>query len=107
MLKTVAWKLNSIEGLWVDVCSVANRFFGESVTVAGLLSGQDILTALQAVDTNGVQILIPEVTLRAAERDFLDGMTFACLQQALPQATVIATPTEGQALITYTLGGEV
>lgn len=106
MLKMVAWKLNSIEGLWVDVCSVPNRFFGESVTVTGLLTGQDILAALQAVDTDGAQILIPEVTLRAAERDFLDGMTFADLQQALPQATVIATPIEGQALITYTLGGE-
>lgn len=106
MLQMVAWQLNSIEGLWVDVCAVPNRFFGESVTVTGLLTGQDILTALQTIDAHGAQILIPEVTLRAAERDFLDGMTFTDLQQALPQATMIATPVEGQALITYTLGGE-
>lgn len=106
ILQTVAWKLSSIEGLWVDVCAVSNRFFGESVTVTGLLTGQDILAALQVVDIDGTQILIPEVTLRTEEKDFLDGMTLADLQQALPQATVIATPMEGKALVTYTLGEE-
>ncbi len=106
LLKTVAGELNSVEGLWVDVCAVPNHFFGESVTVTGLLTGQDILASLQAMDLQGVNVLIPEVTLREMEGDFLDGYKFAELQQALPQATLIATPTTGQALIANTLGGE-
>lgn len=106
VLQTVAWELNRIENLWVDVLAVPNRFFGESVTVTGLLTGQDILAALQQVAPAGAQILLPEVALRAEERDFLDGMTLDELQQALPQTEIIVTPIEGQSLIVNTLGEE-
>ncbi|NLW16621.1 MAG: DUF512 domain-containing protein [Firmicutes bacterium] len=107
LLQAIAQQLNRIEGLWVDVCPVPNRFLGESGTVAGLLSGRDIFATLQSFDLDGARILIPEVALRTTERDFLDDFTFLELQQALPQAEVIATPTDGQALIDNTIGGEV
>ncbi len=106
VLGSIAVELNSIEGLWVDVCAVPNYFLGESVTVAGLLSGHDILTSLRALDLRGAFVLIPEVALRPAESDFIDGYRLADLQRALPQATIIATPTTGRALITNTLGEE-
>ncbi|NLY53663.1 MAG: DUF512 domain-containing protein [Firmicutes bacterium] len=105
-LQRIAQRLNQIEGLWVDVVPVANRFFGETVTVAGLLCGQDILATLEGMDIDGAKVLIPAVALRTEEQDFLDDMTFAELQGALPQARLIATPVEGQALIDYTLGKE-
>lgn len=106
VLRTLLWRLNSIEGLWVDICSVPNRFFGETVTVTGLLTGQDILGALQPLVTPGMQVLLPEVALRADEQDFLDGMSLEQLRHELPQVNIIATPIEGQALIANTIGRE-
>lgn len=107
VLQEMAWELNQVEGLWVDVLSVPNNFFGQSVTVTGLLTGQDILAALQGIATDNAYILVPEVALREQEQDFLDDMTLNELEQALPRAKVIVTPTDGEALIHRTLGEEV
>lgn len=61
-------------GLDIDVVSVKNNFLGDSVTVAGLLTGQDILRALENID-NKRTVLIPSVSLREATDRFLDDMT--------------------------------
>ena len=53
--------------------TVKNNLLGESVTVAGLLSGKDILSALRKYD-KGI-VLIPSVALREAGDRFLDNMT--------------------------------
>jgi NifB/MoaA-like Fe-S oxidoreductase len=47
VLGPVAARLNLVEGLQVTLLPVANRFFGTTVTVAGLLTGQDIRAALK------------------------------------------------------------
>lgn len=64
-----------VKGLQVSVHALANTFFGASVTVAGLLTGADLLAGLP--DVQGQQLLIPRVMLRAGEDVFLDGMTLA------------------------------
>jgi putative radical SAM enzyme (TIGR03279 family) len=69
-------RLNRIAGLRVDVLSVRNDFFGGTVTCAGLLTGQDILRALQAAEP-GEAVLIPSVTLKEDEDIFLDDLTLA------------------------------
>ena len=90
-----------------EVLSVFNRFFGENVTVTGLLTGQDILAAVRervgrsASDPaleNPRGILLPDVTLRAGERVFLDDMTVSELesQTGLP---VVVFETTGRGLI--------
>jgi putative radical SAM enzyme (TIGR03279 family) len=61
-------------GLDIDVVSVKNNFLGESVTVAGLLTGQDILRALENINDKRT-VLIPSVALREATNRFLDDMT--------------------------------
>ena len=53
--------------------SVPNRLMGESVTVTGLLGGNDILRALGG-EARGV-LFIPSVTLRDAGDLFLDGIS--------------------------------
>ena len=58
----------------IDVVLVKNIFLGESVTVAGLLTGQDILRALENIDDKKT-VLIPSVALREATDRFLDDMT--------------------------------
>jgi len=48
LLEQVAARLNKIEGLTVRVLPVVNQFFGDTVTVSGLLAAQDVIPALRA-----------------------------------------------------------
>jgi NifB/MoaA-like Fe-S oxidoreductase len=48
MMERVAARLNRIEGLTARVLPVTNAFFGEMVTVSGLLTAQDLIPALRA-----------------------------------------------------------
>ena len=57
-----------------SVIRVRNDFFGERITVAGLLTGQDLLRQLSGLDL-GEELLLTDAMLRAGERVFLDDMT--------------------------------
>ena len=82
-VKAMAARLEAqVEGLTVHVYEIVNHFFGESVTVAGLLTGQDMLAQLTGKEL-GDQLIIPENTLRADEAMFLDNMTPAELSERL------------------------
>jgi len=58
----------------IQVVPVVNHFFGESITVTGLLTGQDIVSALKDIDV-GDRVLMSENILKADEPIFLDDMT--------------------------------
>ena len=74
-VKALAARLEAqVEGLEIRVYEIVNRFFGESVTVAGLLTGQDMYGQLAGKEL-GDELIIPENTLRAGEAMFLDDMT--------------------------------
>ena len=63
--------------LWqhVRIIEVANEFFGPAITVTGLLTGGDILKALQHEDARPQRLILPGVALRKGEEIFLDDMT--------------------------------
>lgn len=61
--------------LQANVVTVVNKFFGETVTVAGLVVGQDIVSTLKDAQNVGDTLLLPRVMLREIEDVFLDGMT--------------------------------
>ena len=63
-----------VEGLTIHVYAIVNHFFGESITVAGLLTGRDMAEQLQGKPLGDV-LFVPENTLRAGEDMFLDDMT--------------------------------
>ena len=65
--------------LWqhVRVIEVANEFFGPAITVTGLLTGGDILKALQREASRPQRLILPGVALRKGEAIFLDDMTLA------------------------------
>ena len=67
----------------VNVITVVNKFFGETVTVAGLVVGQDILSTLKGRTDVGDTLLLPRVMLRETEDVFLDGMTLTELRKAV------------------------
>ncbi len=72
-VRRVLDRLNQIDGLQVDLTVVENDFYGRSVTVAGLLTGQDVTRALRGKELGKV-IFLPEVMFRdgAAKRVTLD-----------------------------------
>ena len=75
---------NKFEGLQANIVTVVNKFFGETVTVAGLVVGQDIVSTVeQCKDSVGDVVLLPRVMLRETEDVFLDGMTLQQLQEKL------------------------
>lgn len=76
-------KLLNTEGINIDILPVENRFFGTSVTVAGLLTGRDIIkTLLDKTDSKDV-VLLPDVVLREGENMFLDDITLKDMEEAL------------------------
>lgn len=74
----------------VRAIAVENEFFGTTITVTGLLTGQDILAKLQqpGIPTN---IYLCENCLRRGEAVFLDGMTLEELRDKLPNHTIHVT----------------
>ena len=61
---------------------IRNDFFGETITVAGLITGQDLMAQLKG-QTLGSRLLIPSVMLRSGEDVFLDDITVGQLEEAL------------------------
>lgn len=69
-------------GLTIQVFCIRNDFFGENITVTGLLTGQDILNQLKGKDL-GDLVLLPENVMRLEEELFLDDMKLSELTNAL------------------------
>ncbi len=65
---------NTIYECTHTVYAVENRFFGSQITVAGLVTGQDLCRTLEGQPL-GERVFIPETMLRYGERVFLDDMT--------------------------------
>ena len=71
-----------IDGLKINVFPIKNNFFGEQITVSGLLTGKDICEQLEGKEL-GDCLLFPDVCLRAEGDVFLDDMTPEELSDAL------------------------
>ena len=68
--------------LCIHVYAITNDFFGEQITVSGLLTGQDIIAQLRDKPL-GTRILLPQNVLRSGEDYFLDDVTVAEVEKAL------------------------
>ena len=66
----------------VNVYPIKNDFFGELITVSGLLTGQDILSQLKGRRL-GKSLYLPQNVLRSGEDVFLDDMHLSDLEKAL------------------------
>ena len=78
----IVQQLNQIPGLSVNMAALCSHYWGQSITVTGLLTGQDLLEALQGQDL-GNGILLPSVMLKQGEPRFLDDMTVEQLASLL------------------------
>lgn len=86
------------------VYPIVNRFFGETVTVAGLVTGVDLIEQLRGKDL-GSRLLIPASMLRSGENVFLDDVSTDDVERALG-VPVTAVPQDGYALLDAMLGVE-
>ncbi len=66
----------------VEVVAVVNRFFGETVTVAGLLTARDVIDQLKG-QQSGETIVLPAAMFRGPEGQSLDEMTVEQIGLAL------------------------
>jgi len=94
LLATASEKCGTLD---VTVHSIRNDFFGESITVAGLVTGEDILAQLMDQPL-GSKLLIPQSMLRRGEDVFLDNMTVDDLSAKLG-VPVVPVEVDGYAFL--------
>lgn len=75
-------RLNQVEGLRVSMAALRSEYWGQAITVTGLLTGQDLVQGLQGREL-GDGILLPSLMLKHDERRFLDDMTVEEVAQQL------------------------
>ena len=86
----------------VDVVAITNEFFGEEITVSGLITGQDLIKQLKTKDL-GDCLLLSNTMLRSGEEVFLDDITLSQLQAALQVKTRIVQ-SDGRDLVYAIIG---
>ena len=86
-------RLNQIDGLTVQLAALNSDYWGQSMTVTGLLTGQDLLEKL-AGQALGDALLLPSLMLRHGDTRFLDDMTVQQVSDRLQIPIVIVTSAE-------------
>ena len=89
-------------GINIHVYEIVNRFFGEKITVAGLLTGGDIIEQLKDRPL-GERLLLSQNMLRAGEEVFLDDVTVPEMEKAL-QVKIDIVKSSGYDLAEAVLG---
>ena len=89
-----AQMMKAFEWLDLNVVAIRNDFFGERITVSGLLTGQDLIAQLKDLPL-GDKLLLPQNVLRSGENYFLDDITVPQLEEAL-QVRVDIVKSSGQ-----------
>lgn len=91
------WIREKYPNVTVHVYPIRNDFFGERITVSGLLTGQDLEKQLKGREF-GEQLLLPCNILRSGQDVFLDDMTVGELEKSL-QVEINIVKSSGQALV--------
>ena len=86
-------QLNAVEGLVVNLAAIRSNYWGQEITVTGLLTGQDLLDNLQQRDL-GDGILLPSVMLKHDDTKFLDDLTVEDVAHQLGTPIVPVTSIE-------------
>ena len=84
-----------------EVHAIRNDFFGESITVSGLITGRDIIAQLEGKKL-GQYLLIPDSMMKADEEIFLDNVTVSDVEGAL-QVKVHIVKSNGLDLVNFIL----
>lgn len=86
----------------VHLYPIVNHFFGEEITVAGLVTGQDLTGQLKGMPL-GAYLLVPSVMVREKELDFLDDYTIEQVETTL-QTPVRIVKSDGMSFVKAIVG---
>ena len=98
MVKLIQQKYPNVKA---NVHTIINNYFGEDITVAGLLTGQDIIAQLKDQDL-GEYLILPNVLLRQDTDVLLDDLTIPDLEKAL-QIKIRIVQSDGESLVSTIL----
>ena len=87
-LRKISTKYPKLE---YEVIAIKNNFFGEKITVSGLITGQDLIEQLSGRKL-GDRLLIPCNMLRSGEDVFLDDITITELSEKLGKEIIVVDP---------------
>ncbi|MBM3269731.1 MAG: DUF512 domain-containing protein [Candidatus Sericytochromatia bacterium] len=74
VLRPIADRLNAVSGLAVRLLPLRSRYWGDDITVTGLLTGSDVAAGLARYAVRGT-VWLPDIMLRAGSHTFLDDRT--------------------------------
>lgn len=105
---TICWAAEQIQkkypNMELQVVCITNRFFGEQITVTGLLTATDIIEQLSTLEL-GDWVVLPSVVLKADEDIFLDDIALEDVQKAL-QVPIHIVKSNGMGFIQAVLEAE-
>ncbi len=84
-------QLNTVKGLEINLVALNSQYWGQEITVTGLLTGQDLLQGLEGKDL-GEGILLPSLMLKHDDTKFLDDLT---IEDVSSQLNIPIYPVSG------------
>jgi NifB/MoaA-like Fe-S oxidoreductase len=87
----------------LEVVKIRNEFFGEKITVSGLITGRDIINQLKGRYQNK-NLIIPDNMLKFNEDVFLDDLRITDIEEEL-NSKIIVSKVDGRDFINKILGG--
>ena len=91
-----------IPALDAEVIAIRNDFFGEKITVSGLVTGGDLMRQLSGVPM--ARLLLPRNMLRQEGDCFLDDVTLDEVERTLKVSVTLVPETDGAALFSALIG---
>lgn len=93
IMKSVAGRFcEKFKSSEINVYCIRNSFFGDSVTVSGLVTGNDLITSLKEQGFDGDYLFIPSVMLKSkSEPVFLDDVSVAQVEEALNTKVIVTS----------------
>ncbi|MDX9714780.1 MAG: DUF512 domain-containing protein [Dissulfurispiraceae bacterium] len=88
------------QGFNLDVLAVQNFLFGKGVTVAGLLTGRDIIRALAGNVSKSDTVIIPDIMLKEGDKVFLDDLSVKDIGEML-NTKIAVIRSEPEALVNF------
>ena len=83
IIQPIAKELSGIKNLNVDLIPIKSNFWGENITVSGLITGSDLIDNLSPIKQQINNLLIPSVMIRKYTDSFLDDITVQDLERQL------------------------
>lgn len=85
--------MDKYRGLELEVVPIVNNFFGEKITVSGLITGFDLISQLKGKKSHG--IIIPRTMMKSDEEIFLDNISLEEVEKEL-KTKIMVSKVEGK-----------